>query len=650
MAKSNLPVKVWLFSLAVLFGVIFLMNFVSASGLAMRNPGNGTNFTKTNVLVNVSYTNDTILTSPTNITIWASPNGNGTMLNVTSRVIGTCTANACWTLVNFTSIADGNYSINVTLYNLTSGSADVIITNNLSSFVRFDSTPPNVSAFTAPINAQNISQNVSGNFTINVSIVDSTLLVQAVYFNITNITGTQVYIANATNPSGNFWNATLNTHALGGEGVYNVTIYANDTVNNLNNSRALANGIRIDGTRPRAAAANFSGLANGQNLTGTFMLNISVSDDNSSIGSVMFNITNSSGAQNLTLFTTNPTGNVWNVSFNTANFLGGVYNITAYVNDTAGNQNNTAKVFTVRFDNTVPSVSTFSCTPDPVQKDATITCSCTGSDDDSGINITTYTTNPSTSETGSISTSCTVSNHVGLSASSTIQYRVNQAPGSSAGSGGGGSSTTAPSKKVVNTLDKITPGAAAIVKNFDKEYGVKEITIDVNNPAQNVKITVSKYDGKPAEVSVEKSGNVYKYLQISAENVQDKLSKAIVRIQVEKSWANGKSLAKDKISMFKFINGDWKELPTTFKEEDATNYYYDVELLSFSFFAIGEKVQEQVVTPEEATTVSEPTAPPVETEKTSNAAVTGVIIGIIILIVIIGAVIFFIQKKKKKFW
>lgn len=438
----------------------------------------------------------------------------------------------------------------------------------------------------------------------------------------------------------------MNTHNLG-EGVYNITIYANDTVNNLNNSRALANGLRIDGTVPRAMLANFSTPLLGYNQTGTLTINISVSDYNSSIGAVMFNITNSSGAQNLTLFATNSIGNVWNVSINTAIFLEGAYNITAYVNDTAGNQNNTARVYSVNFDNTVPSVSSFSCTPNPVQSSATITCSCTGSDTTSGVNATTYTVNPSTAQTGSISTSCTVTDKVGLSVSSTIQYSVNQAPGGGSGSGGGGSSsTTTPSKKSVNILEKITPGSAAIVKGFDKEYGVKEISVEVNNPAQNVKITVSKYDGKPAEVSVEKSGSVYKYLQISAENVQDNLSKAIVRIQVEKSWANGKSLAKDKISMFKFINNEWKELPTTFKEEDATNYYYDVELLSFSFFAIGEKVQEQVVTPEEATTVSEPTA---EIGKTSNAAVTGVIIGIVVLIAIVAGLLFYF-KKKKKLW
>ena len=34
---------------------------------------------------------------------------------------------------------------------------------------------------------------------------------------------------------------------------------------------------------------------------------------------------------------------------------------------------------------------------------------------------------------------------------------------------------------------------------------------------------------------------------------------------------------------------------TTYKEDDDTYYYYDVELTSFSYFAISEKVVEEVV-------------------------------------------------------
>ena len=49
-----------------------------------------------------------------------------------------------------------------------------------------------------------------------------------------------------------------------------------------------------------------------------------------------------------------------------------------------------------------------------------------------------------------------------------------------------------------------------------------------------------------------------------------------MELQVEKSWVSSKSLAKEKVSLFRYneTTNQWNELTTTFKEEDATYYYY----------------------------------------------------------------------------
>ena len=154
---------------------------------------------------------------------------------------------------------------------------------------------------------------------------------------------------------------------------------------------------------------------------------------------------------------------------------------------------------------------------------------------------------------------------------------------------GGGNVTKLPKK--IHSWTKITPGVATIMKDFDKEFGIREIQITVNNPAQDVKITVTKHPGKPAEVSVEKSGKVYNYLQIETQNLADKLDKGIVTIQVDKIWASNNNLGKDRIAMFKFDGNKWNELTTNYKSEDNDYYYYDVELDSFSYFAISEKAK-----------------------------------------------------------
>jgi len=161
-----------------------------------------------------------------------------------------------------------------------------------------------------------------------------------------------------------------------------------------------------------------------------------------------------------------------------------------------------------------------------------------------------------------------------------------------ADAGGGSGGGFLKGNKTKHVWTKITPGSAAIMKNFDPEIGVKEIQIEVNNPAQNIKITVTKYDGKPANVSIEKSGKVHKYFQIETENFEDKLEKSTLKIQVEKTWVANNGLEHDDIALFRFDENlkNWNELTTIFSGEDDSYYLYDVELDGFSFFAISHKL------------------------------------------------------------
>jgi len=158
----------------------------------------------------------------------------------------------------------------------------------------------------------------------------------------------------------------------------------------------------------------------------------------------------------------------------------------------------------------------------------------------------------------------------------------------------GGGSSGVPEVKEIHLWTLISPGIPVIMRDFDSEIGIKQIQIEVHTEAQDVKITVTKHDTKPADVSVEKSGKVYKYLQVETENLEDKLEKAVITIQVNKSWVSNNSLEEDDITLFKFNESEeeWDELTTTSTGEDTTYYYYKVELDRFSYFAISEKAVE----------------------------------------------------------
>ena len=198
----------------------------------------------------------------------------------------------------------------------------------------------------------------------------------------------------------------------------------------------------------------------------------------------------------------------------------------------------------------------------------------------------------------------------------------------SSGGGGGGVAIPQPPPKKIHSWAEIIPGVVAIMKDFDSEIGIKQITISVNNPAQNVKITVTKYDDKPAEVAVEKSGKVHKYLQIETENLELNLETARIRIQVQKSWMENNNLQTENLAMFKLNenNNQWDELETIYVEADDNYFYYDVELDSFSFFAIGEKVVEEVV--------EEDGIAPVDEEEVKKRTWLWILIAVVVLVLI----------------
>lgn len=92
-----------------------------------------------------------------------------------------------------------------------------------------------------PVTKGNYSDSISMSATVLDSFTDG------VFFNITNISGIQVGNYTATNSS-NTWTATLNTNDYSG-GFYNITVYANDSTGNLNNTE-VAYSVRFDNANP----------------------------------------------------------------------------------------------------------------------------------------------------------------------------------------------------------------------------------------------------------------------------------------------------------------------------------------------------------------------------------------------------------------
>lgn len=204
----------------------------------------------------------------------------------------------------------------------------------------------------------------------------------------------------------------------------------------------------------------------------------------------------------------------------------------------------------------------------------------------------------------------------------------------SSGSSGGASSSAASTENYAWVT--VTPSVPAVITNFDPQYGLKEIQIEVNKEVKNVAMTVSRYDSWP-EGTAAKAGKVYSYLKITPENLGDKLKVATITISVPKAWMTENGLAKEDVALFKFDENakKWTGLTTTYTQSDTTNMYYKAEVTSFSYFAIGEKVE---VSPPPAGTTGEGV--------TAASELWMWIVGAVILVIVIVVAVVLGKKRK----
>ena len=328
---------------------------------------------------------------------------------------------------------------------------------------------------------------------------------------------------------------------------------------------------------------------------------------------------------------------------------------------------------------TVSPTLTFSLDKTDISIDDSIVASCSGADDSSISPTVSITTTPPggssaavCSATGSCSGSvkptllgttsfaCAVtdsaSNTVSQSLSATVSIKSS---GSSGGGGGGGSSgttvTTTPSSTYSTTITSINPGTPVKVAVSKPEIGVSEIALDVIDKATNVDLSVKKYDARPAAASSDAPGTVYRYLEITANNLAStNIRSAEIEFKVEKTWLTQNGADKDKVALNRFADSKWNKLETTSTGDDSSYVIYKAKTPGFSAFAVTfEKPVENVTTPPAVAPGTPtpagqpPAAQPAQQPSTPPAGLpsTTLIIVVVVVIVIIGLALKFKLKK-----
>ncbi len=339
---------------------------------------------------------------------------------------------------------------------------------------------------------------------------------------------------------------------------------------------------------------NLTNYINGTAKNNNSNLTLNISLEDSGLGLTNSICTISINETNQTISTIDGWCN--SSSINLTNLLDGNYTVKVYANDSINNVGLNDS-FVIVIESNPPNVN-FTCSPSSVVVGATVICTCSATDSGVGINVSSISNNLTivTTETGGFSVSgCSAEDLAGNSASVTGDYTVTAAATTSTNGDGGSAPTTEYTIKKVNTITKISPGEAISLTSFTGT-GVKEIIIEVNQETSNAKIKVFKYDSKPTNVSKEASGKIYGYLEINVENLDTNLEKATVRFEVNKTWFSDNNLEKGDLEIFKFDENSekWDSLDSVY-ESDNGNYVYSVELDSFSFFAIAEKVKIPII-------------------------------------------------------
>jgi len=168
-----------------------------------------------------------------------------------------------------------------------------------------------------------------------------------------------------------------------------------------------------------------------------------------------------------------------------------------------------------------------------------------------------------------------------VTGNSTCGTTSNATTTSSSGGGGGGGATD----NTTVTFLKITPGAVSIQKITNVNIPFKEISIEVNNEALNVKITVVKLAGKPASVTTP-AGTVFHYLDVVANIDSSKIKTAKIKFRLPKSTLVANGFAAGDVFLLRFSGGNWQKLTTSMINETATEYEFESVVPGFSTFAI----------------------------------------------------------------
>lgn len=631
--------------------------------------GNNTDITNISVMWQLAYNASRLVAN------------NSVMLNVTMNNY-TANQTVFSTIIDTTSLPNGIFNLSILVGNYT---GSILSNDSFLLNITIDNIIPSIWGLTPTNTATNLNYthaNVNGskvpfNESFNATVRDALSNVKNVYFMFNNASSTKRgFNVTATNKSG-IWNVHYNVSSLRA-GSHVVTVIAKDFSGSVNMSQ---HTFTFSLNTPPNVTFSFTRNVTNQNFTlisgnQTFNITVSNASFKTPLSLVYLRFDNASGADfnyhvghpNLTDVSPNK-GSLngaltqWNFSYNVSTLTDGSHTVTAYVNDSLGNTNN-SQTLTFIVDNSAPTI-TVTCSPSSPTVGATVTCTCSAADSGSGIKVSgrfagSGLTTESTAADGlgtKQSSYCTAWDHAGNRGSATGGYTVVSASdtgGGSAGGSGGGSSSGSPGKASQKTWSSVYAGETATLEVENSVIGVTKVSFGVSETVYGGWIRVSREEGVPSQAE-DFGQKIYRVVQVAkASSFKDNvITTPEIDFKVEKSWLTGFGLGKNQVALFRLVDNKWEKLPTAFVSDDGTYLNYRATAKGFSYFIIGEAVLEQG---ERVVPVEQPSGEPSEEpsgEKPADggleeekAVSTGAIAVVaLVVLVILGLVWYFFGRK-----
>ncbi|AKB81516.1 Cell surface protein [Methanosarcina barkeri 3] len=172
--------------------------------------------------------------------------------------------------------------------------------------------------------------------------------------------------------------------------------------------------------------------------------------------------------------------------------------------------------------------------------------------------------------------------------------------GGGGGGGGGAGGSPEPQTNVqVKELSQaqVTNGKPVKFDFTNNATCVVYVSFDAKKTAGKITTIAEQLKTKSTLTSVLDSGEVYKYFNLWVGNSgfasEKNIGNPVVCFKVEKSWLQDKKIDQNSITLNRYSDKKWSQLPVKCLKEDNGYLYFTAETPGFSFFAITGKTVEK---------------------------------------------------------